>query len=375
MNNIISADPNRFLSLSHQIIKTFSSPPIGQLNIELIEKIMAGEEIMPMGREQLTLSFRSAQFYDRDVLRTLNELCQKYPDKLKLYFLGHNFENGFNAAFLEYLPDVKHLSLSALDALQNPEALCELKQLKSLSLEIANGVPSTILSCDNLKTIRQLTLGQLKHTGVDLSPLRNYDNLTHLTLNKKAKAIDSLKGHPKLTHLWLNGLAHNVPLTAISDLPKLEQLKVWFGHQETFTDLQHQNLKRLEVCRVRLLEKINLRAFPSLTHLHVTQQTRLTELELHPIENITHLGISECKSLTTLSELKSLNQLHELVLLLLPNLDYHDLIETQLPVNLRYLSGYAPTGNRKNDKQIRESIESKGFMEKPNGYLSQWFDS
>ncbi|SES85930.1 hypothetical protein [Thorsellia anophelis] len=361
MNNLIMPSHiNANTSKHFEIHEQFTDPPIGKLNTDLIDKIMNGHEIMPFGRQALTINFSGSYSYNIDVLKTLNIICKKYKDRIRIAFHTHHSEKGFNARYLDYLPDARLIRIS-VDDLHTPEALSSLKNINSLELLISNGLPENILELANLHKLTSLSIGQLKKKGVDLAPLSEYRNLNQLSIHNKANGLHHLKHHKTLADVWLYGLSHKTELTPLNELPALKKLKIWFGSRENLTELNHQALTSLDICHIKGLKGLDLTCFAQLLELSVEQQAKVTSLNLAPASQLTTVRVKQCKLLNQLIGFDSLKKLRTLSLDRLPEFDFNNLISNDIPPSLENFIGIEPTGRRSEDKAILKKLVEIGI--------------
>jgi len=140
----------------------------------------------------------------------------------------------------------------------------------------------------------------------------------------------------------------------------LRSLLITPGGRHGTDEFANQFVERLSILRVRGFKHLNLNSFPSLRHLHVEDQLKLTSIDLAPAsDRLLSMKIWNCKNLASINGLKTLRNAGYLWLgktALDP-----DKVLADLPPNLRSAS-LADCGVRR-DLALSERLRTGGYIE------------
>jgi len=297
--------------------------------------------------------------YSPLLLKDINELCLIYGEKLEIRFYGH-YRGKFDAKKLCYLPDVQKLSVDCLQHIENHEELGKLQKLKSLSFEVYYFQDKEFLSKLNLKYLNRLVIGDNHKKDIDLVYLSECEVLENLHIVGHTKNINLVGSLPKLKQLSLSSIGKKQSLLFVNEISTLESLRIILGGRESLVEINNENLKKIEITRVRGLEIMgDLSRFPNLSYLHIEDQLKIKEVVFsNPHLSLNYLKLITCK---TLNIINGLNQLVNLSNLLIYNtsIEINEVLSTSLPKSLKVFAFY--TGKVKKDKEIRVLLDSRGF--------------
>lgn len=215
----------------------------------------------------------------------IDRILEKRPDiTFRLY--GCYGEEHFDLSILEKMPHLTRLNIDLHIAERQdmicPETICNIKNLKSLTLNIFDlrdysFVKNLPLDFEELSIFSD-TMGP----GVkfDCEWLLRYKRLTDLYLGKKVKKnIKSIANLPSLKHLSLRGIKIN-SLEFLKNC-NLESLSLlWCGMNDLNELREFTSLKYLELWRILKLEDISF--ISSLTNLEVFKLQDLNRIHYLP---------------------------------------------------------------------------------------------
>jgi hypothetical protein len=299
--------------------------------------------------------------YSTPLLKEVNELCVIYGEELEIRFYGH-YGDKFDAKILYHLPDVQNLSVDCLQYIENHEELGKLQKLKSLSFGVYYFQDKDFLSKLNLKGLNRLVIGDNHKNNINLSYLSECKILENLHVVGHTKNIDVVGLLPKLKQLSLGSIGKKQSLLFVNEIRTLESLMVILGGRQSLVEINNENLKKIEIIRVRGLEVLgDLSRFPNLSHLHIEDQIKIKEVAFsNPLLSLNDLKVLTCKTLNTII---GLNNLLNLSNLRIYNtlIEINEVLNSNLPESLNVFAFY--TGKVKKDKEIRTLLDSRGFKE------------
>lgn len=265
----------------------------------------------------------------------------------------------FDTRMLLALP---HVASLAIDCHRNAlylEALGQLRHLKRLSLGVHEMAQKDILALENLRGLEVLQLGETVNNDIDLAPLRHYTQLSALHIEGHSRHIETLAALPALRELALYRIKHKVPLDVVSNIARLDTLRLQLGGRESIEVIAAPLLRKLEIIRVRGLERLgDMGRFPLLERLWIEDQIKLQQLDLRGNCALRQLYLLTCKSLASLAGLGQLSALTEL-----------SVSETRLDIDTLLAQGMPPhlqrmrfrTGKVKRDQQITAQLAQCGY--------------
>ncbi len=299
--------------------------------------------------------------YSTHLLKEINDLCVIYGEELEIRFYGH-YGGDFDAKVLCHLPDVQKLSVDCLQYIENHKELGTLQKLKSLSFGVYYFQDKDFLSKLKLKYLKRLVIGDNHKKNIDLSYLSECKILEDLHIVGHTKNIDVVGLLPKLKRLSLGSIGKKQSLLFVNEISTLESLMVILGGRQSLVEIKNENLKKIEIIRVRGLEVLgDLSRFKNLSHLHIEDQIKIKEIIFsNPQSSLNDLKVLTCK---TLNLIDGLNNLLNLSNLRIYNtlIEINEVLSSNLPKSLNVFAFY--TGKVKRDKEIRALLDFKGFKE------------
>ena len=303
----------------------------------------------------------SKDSYSPSLLKKVDGLCEIYGDELEIRFYGH-YSGAFNAKVIASVPHVVNLSIDCLQRIENHEEIAKLQNLKSLSFGVYYFEDKLFLSQLNLKAIKKLVVGENHKKNIDLSCLSKCEALEELYIVGHTKNIDRLSSLPKLKKLSLGSIGKKQSLQFVNKISSLESLMLLLGGRESFEEVVNPNLKKIEIIRVRGLERLgDLSRFPELSYLQIEDQIKIREVNFErPLLKLQDFKVITCKSLNRLNGLSKLEGLGNLRIYGTA-IELNDLLSIELPKTLKVFAFY--TGAVKKDKEIRAILDKRGFSE------------
>lgn len=296
------------------------------------------------------------------VLESLDQCCRRFGARVVVRFFNfHNEE--FDAEILRRLPSVRALYIDVKQA-RNLEFFGLLEHLEEFGIGVHEGDYPQILQQPGIHAVKRLVLINNRRNNVDLAPLAFFSNLAELTLCTHARHIEVLERLASLQRLALNQMSKSVRFPWIQSMSGLRDLTILLGSRSDINEVSHDHLERLRVDRVRGLEKINLAAFPVLSHFHLEDQLKVHSLDLSPLHaSLQSMTVWNCKSLEHLLGIGTMSALRFLWIGG-TNVNPEELAP-KLPTCIRQatLAGYG----KRRDEAIKSLIESRGIA--PAGYV------
>lgn len=261
-------------------------------------------------RQRLTVQFNRYDAYTPAILASLNEACRLAQDRLEVRFYGH-YGARFDAKFLRHLPEVCHLSIDCLTAIDNEDEIGRLPKLRSLSFGVFGFDRPDFLKTLQLGQLKQFSLGENRKRNFDLSPLAASKSLDSLFIHGHSKGIDATEGLPRLRKLTLSGYAKKHSLHFVEGVSALKELTLILGGRADLDDLSSKTLEIIQILRVQGLATMgDLSRLPALSAFRVEDQIQLRQLDLHGV-SLKRLALSNCKNLMELRGLDKQDQLQE----------------------------------------------------------------
>ncbi|GMO58709.1 MAG: hypothetical protein Ta2A_04370 [Treponemataceae bacterium] len=339
-------------------------------NPNLVNELENGSEVV--------LQF-SKPLYDAAVLTHIDALCKKYPQNLTVRFYAH-YENkrSFDCKWLEYLPNVRRLTLDCLDTAANFSLLKELQHLNALSVGIyqladccGTDFFTDFLSWESLKKLSRLVLVQTKKSDIDLQYLAEYSNLTELFIGAHIKNIGAVSACKNLAFLSLNIPSKQKSLDFCNGLSGLKKLRLILGGRESIAEIENPAIEELELFRVQGFKSLhNIEKMPNLQSICIEDQKQLTEIcfaaDLPKLKTLAILGCKTFGKLAGLAHLPALETLR----LYKPALPFDDFfacitesvtecVDGKKLGSLRYVDFY--TMNKKEDARIAAILKAHGY--------------
>lgn len=254
--------------------------PLTKMDLSELQKIIATES------QILWISFTMQQ--TKEVWKEINNIIATHNPLLQLSFQNEKeFGQWTNLSFLEYLPDLKKISINEW-LLQDLSPIGNLTQLKRILIlnEFKSKKPS-LKPLENLKNIEDFSSSHIK----DIETISGFKKLKKLSLdNIKTSNLDFLVENKLLESIWLRGTDSITNFSGLSYLPNLE--KALFIRNYKYQDLDFisdlVNLKHLDVSYFNQIKEI-----PSLKLL-----TKLTDFTIIGCKNLLDYSkMTEAKSL------------------------------------------------------------------------------
>lgn len=312
----------------------------------ILEQFEAGDKV--------TVQF-SDKTYNSKVLAQLNELCGKYDTDFEVRFWGHRFD--FKT--LLKIPNVKALHIDCMNNADNVQAIGKLQNLQKLLLSVFELKETEILNTENLKNLKELTVGETTTKPLNLEYLKNYKKLEYLMLVSQTKNIEAVGELPELEHLSFRSLK-KTPVPFVTKLKKLKTLKFILGGRENIHEIGENEIENLELTWVRGFNDIsNISVFKKLKTLLIQDNIQLGAVNFDKkLPYLNDVKILNCKTLSSLTGLENLPALHQLRIYKTA-LDFQKFNKQKLPKNLKIFAFY--TTSKKTDQTIKETIEKKGY--------------
>lgn len=296
------------------------------------------------------------------VLEQLDHCCRRFGARVVVRFFRFSKEE-FDAEILRQLPSVRALYIDVSQA-RNLESIGNLEHIEEFGIGVTEGNYPQLLLEPGIQSVQRLVLIDNRRNNVDLAPLVGFPHLVELILNAQATHIQVLGELAGLRKLALNQIGKSVHFPWIRAMSGLRDLTILLGSRANLDEVAHDRLEHLRVDRVRSLERLNLAAFPALTHFHMEDQLKIEALDLAPLRaTLRSITIWNCKNLASLPGIEKMSAL-EFLWLGKTKIDPESMA-SQLPASLRQatLAGYG----KKRDEALKALIQSRGI--EPAGYV------
>lgn len=321
------------------------------------QTIPSERELLDRPGNRLPVIQFSQPSYGEGQLEQVNTLCRSLGNKVEVRFYGHHSEP-FDASVLRHLPDVRRLSIDCLHAITNLDALYELQALQSFSFGVETFDDAAFLKNLRLGKLEDFALTNTKKNNIELGRLAEAPNLKSVWLYGHTKQIERLADCPKLNDIILGQIQSSQSLEFLSDVENLESLRIILGGRPDTNEVQHTNLQKLEIIRVRGYgDTGDLARFPRLSTLVIEDQIQLETLSLRGA-SLRALSIYNCKKLTSIDGLESQKGLAS-VKLVKTALPLDELARRKWPESLEVLA--LRSGSKRSDDALRTLLNERGY--------------
>lgn len=297
--------------------------------------------------------------YTDEHLAELNKLASLHGRSLEIRFYSHG-RDGFDGTILQRLPNAKRLAIDCLSHARNLDALSHVNELEELHLGVFELEDANVLSHCNSASMKVLSLGETRKRNIDLGWLARFRALESFHSTGETNDIGMICDLPLLRHLSLSSFRNKDDIAFISNLVRLESLRIMLGGRSSIAELTAPELESLEVVRVRGLEELgDCARFPRLRRLRVEDQLQLTAIRASPNRALENLAIINCKNFERIDGLADLPALSTLYLFQTA-VNYSTLMDGLLPASLARLDFY--TGKSRRDGEIAADLQRRGFQ-------------
>jgi hypothetical protein len=318
------------------------------------------EKILPLARQgkKPIIQF-TAPKYTAGLLEQIDAACAELGGDLEVRFYGHRHE-GFDARWLQHLPNVANLSLDCLQTVTHIERISGLHKLRHLSLGVHELNCPEVLSQVPADALEGLRLDENRKNDFDLLPLVRFHKLKSLQIAGHTRSLGVLGGLQSVSTLCLRCIGKKQSLDAVNQMKALDKLEIILGGRPNIDEISHSGLSDLRVTWVRGLATLgDLSRFPALETLRVSDQLQLHDIELSRAQNsLKSLWILNCKNLKKLGGIGNLSKFEELRLGRTA-IDYGALLQDPLPASLRSIDIF--TGSKRKDDVINQRLASLGY--------------
>jgi len=291
------------------------------------------------------------------LLRSVNKLCRRFGEQLTVRFYAH-YGSPFDCRVLRRIPSAASLSIDCEKA-RHIEELASFEQLRELHLGVFELNQPEILAGLCLGELRSLTLGDTRRKSIDLGPLRVAPRLRRLHISAQTKHIEVVGSLRHLEYLGLSMIPNATRLGFVNGLGRLRSLLLILGGRSDIAEVSVADLRKLEIIRVRGLERFNPAAFPRLKELVIQDQRRIRSLEFTATNvDVKTLRIDNCTNLQSLVGIQELRQIRSLTIHRTA-LDFNALLAQRLPRSLKVVR--LSTGRFSQDRLIQERLDVLGY--------------
>lgn len=308
-----------------------------------------------LDNDEVIIQF-SKPVYTSATLLQIDKLVSKNNSRLMVRF----YNDGFDCATLDEIPNVKALAIDCVRSVKNIENLKKLKYLNKIRLGIFELENLEILSFDNLKSINELSIGDTKSKALNLDYLKDYTDLRDLQIVGHTKNISALSSLTQLKTLRLNSVS-KVPLSFVNDLKYLETLSIILGGRTDINEIDENSIENLVIDWVRGFNDLSaIKKFKNLRTLHVENEIQLKEIDFPELKLLKDIKVLDCKSLKSMTGLELLSSLEDLRISS-SAIDFEKFITYKFPEKLKTLAFY--TWKSKQDKLNRAVLDKMGYHE------------
>ena len=234
----------------------------------------------------------SLQFYEfknpnKKTWDVLDEFYKKYPE----FGLRIVWYDQVNFDFYSQIPSLRNFDISSFNTFDYTPLLQN-------------------------KKLTDLGIGETKSTAVDLSFIKEFNNLTTLWIDGMKKGLESASELSKLERLTFRGIKMN-NLDLINNLENLKQLRLLFGSYKNLDAISNvKSLKTLEISRTRQIPNYDfLKAMENLNSLYFEGMSKMEKLP--NLSGLTNLKRIQIENNSRLIDITNLNQLSNLETFLL----------------------------------------------------------
>jgi protein phosphatase 1 regulatory subunit 7 len=306
---------------------------------------------------EIFIQFNRKKYNDK-MLADINKLCTKYNGNLSIRFYGHE-NTGFDCNTLLKIPKVKSLYIDSLYEVRNFESLKQLKNLTRLSVGIGALEEFEFLSYENLFSLKELRIADIKDNKVNLAHLANYKQLITLSVDGQTKNIATIGEITSLKVLHLRAIK-NTSLDFVNKMKGLLALEILLGGRSNINEIQNSYVRRLGIDWIPGFNDISVISnLKKLASLRLSNLKQLKEINIKKTNTtLRYLTIFNCKSLTRLKGINHLKKLKELRFIDV-GLPFEDFIRMPLPKTLKAVDFI--TLKEKKDREIQQKLKSRGY--------------
>lgn len=249
--------------------------------------------------------------YTPEQLREIDQLCQQHGSKIEVRFFAHDIEP-FDASILSSLPNVKWLTLGAMEEARGIDTIARLPKLEQLSIDISALNDPAFLDSLPLEQLTHLSVAGNQKRNFDLAPLAGAQNLQDIFIQGHTKNIEIIGDLPNLASLGLSSMPNRQSLDFVNKIQGLKSLLLIIGGRASIDDVQNETLEELRIIRVRGLDSLgDLARFPTLRKLQVEDQLQLKALSLEGVD-LRELTVLNCKNLAEITGLEDQHNLQRI---------------------------------------------------------------
>jgi len=235
-------------------------------------------------------------------------ILSKRPD-IELRVYGH-YSQECDLSFLQYVPSTTSFLADCLTDCKNMDKISLLPKLKQLIIGVFN-ISSFDFLNDISKKLTHLSIGETKSTSIDVSNIKEFQNLESFYNDGMKKGLENIKQLKQLKKITLRGV--KLPdLKFLSELKKIEILRLLYGSYKNLDLLsQLKNLKELELSRVRQIPNYDfLNSLVNLEQIEFEGMSKLTAIpNLSKLENLKILKAENNLRLDNLDNIRNIPNL------------------------------------------------------------------
>ncbi|GEM_PF-4084757 len=293
------------------------------------------------------------------VLEQINELAARHKRAIEVKFNGFQDEI-FDVSVIKAIPEVRCLTLGCILKASHLNEISTLKNLKEFSLGIYELNEPDILAQIPKVGLRALTLADTVKSNIDLKHLREFYGLTFFHSSGQSTHLNYISELKNLETLSFSMIKTSECMAFISELPKLEELRLLRGGRASLADIRSSSLKRINISKVRGLHALgNIGRFSQLEELVFEDQPRVEEIDFRNSAELKEVTITNCKRLQKLKGLDMLPKLSRLCIFKTA-LDFEEVLAS-VPKSLSSFEFY--TGKVTTDDKIRNRLKDLGYVE------------
>ncbi len=273
---------------------------------------MSAQDIAELVADRSVMVLQTSDPAGDDVWKRLNdELFPLRPD-LTLRVWGH-YGGICDLVFLRHMTNVRRFSADCLMKAVHVEAVCDLKDLHSLSLGIFDLDSFDFLRGLPAGSLRSLSLMATKSKKPDLAILNCFPSLTSLFIEGQQRGFDAISELHHLRDLCLRSVDAG-DLGFVRTLARLESLDLKLGRLRTLEALRgNERIRYLEIWMVKGVSDISpIGEMSGLQWLHLESLKAVTRLpDLAKLVNLRRITLDNLKGMEDLSSLGTALALEE----------------------------------------------------------------
>ena len=270
---------------------------------------------VPVGRFEGIRQVVDALVPRAEYLDRIQQVCAALGERFELRFFDHSVDDGFDAAVLDGLDEIRALAIDSLADARNLAAVGRLPNLTHLRYGPAFAEGAGVLATMGVARLASFTLAGSPSPTLDLAPLGGSTSLRTLRLLGRGRNTAAIGAIASLTELAMHP-SPKEPLDFVGRLPRLEVLKLVLGKKESIAEIGPlPALRDLSCFQVGMLADLgDLQRFPRLRRLQLSDMKHIAEIATGPgnaeLEHVRLYAVPSLRAIHGLAALPALKSLY-----------------------------------------------------------------